>query len=80
MQGNLEASSLDVLSAALDLARVGLARWDTDDRLVAFNNTYRSLVYPNQQDEVRLGRKFVELAKRTTASQPTSRPGGPRRT
>ena len=63
MQGNLEASSLDVLSSALDLARVGLARWDTDDRLIAYNNTYRSLVYPNQQDEVRLGRKFVELAE-----------------
>jgi signal transduction histidine kinase len=63
MQGNLEASSLDVLSSALDLARVGLARWDTEDRLVAFNSTYRELVYPNQQDEVRLGRKFVDLAK-----------------
>ncbi len=63
MQGNLEASSFDVLSAALDLARVGLARWDADDRLVAFNNTYRSLVYPDQQDEVRLGRRFEELAR-----------------
>jgi PAS domain-containing protein len=50
MQGNLEASSLDVLSSALDLARVGLARWDTDDRLIAYNNTYRSLVYHNQQE------------------------------
>lgn len=55
MQGNLEASSLDVLSSALDLARVGLARWDAEDRLVAFNDTYRKLVYPNLQDEVRLG-------------------------
>jgi signal transduction histidine kinase len=63
MQGNLEASSLDVLSSALDLARVGLARWDADDRLIAFNDTYRTLVYPNLQDEVRLGRKFVELAQ-----------------
>jgi signal transduction histidine kinase len=75
MQGNLEASSLDVLSAALDLARVGLARWDTDDRLVAFNNTYRSLVYPNQQDEVRLGRKFEELA-RAFYGQPANIPPG----
>jgi PAS domain-containing protein len=75
MQGNLEASSLDVLSSALDLARVGLARWDTDDRLVAFNNTYRSLVYPNQQDEVRLGRKFEELA-RAYYGQPANVPPG----
>ena len=63
MQGNLEASSLDVLSSALDLARVGLARWDTADRLITFNNTYRTLVYPNQQEEVRLGRKFADLAR-----------------
>jgi hypothetical protein len=63
MQGNLEASGLEVLSSALDLARVGLARWDTEDRLVAFNNTYRVLVYPNQQEEVRLGRRFADLAE-----------------
>ncbi|HKP25164.1 MAG TPA: ATP-binding protein [Dongiaceae bacterium] len=63
MQGNLEASGLDALSSALDLARVGLARWDAEDRLVVFNDTYRTLVYPNLKDEVRLGRKFVELAQ-----------------
>jgi hypothetical protein len=80
MQGNPAASSLDVLSSALDLARVGLARWDTDDRLVTFNNTYRSLVYSNQQDEVRLGRKFAIWRRRSTASRPMSRPGGPWRT
>ena len=40
MQGNLEASSLDVLSAALDLARVGLARWDTDVVRVPFEKRW----------------------------------------
>src|SRR5215813_13084641 len=63
MRGSLETSSLDVLSSALDLARVGLALWDADDRLIAFNRTYVSLVYPSQPHEVRLGRVFVELAR-----------------
>jgi PAS domain S-box-containing protein len=63
MRASLEASSLDVLISALDLARVGLALWDADDRLVAFNQTYVMLVYPGQEDEVRLGRRFVELAQ-----------------
>jgi len=63
MHGSLEASSLDVLSSALDVARVGLALWDADDRLIAFNRTYATLVYPDQQDEVRVGRHFVELAR-----------------
>jgi signal transduction histidine kinase len=75
MQGHLEASSLDVLSSALDLARVGLARWDADDRLVAFNDTYRSLVYPSLQDEVRLGRRFAELAT-AFYGQPANVPPG----
>src|SRR5262245_52518982 len=70
MQGSLE-----VLCSALDLARVGLARWDADDRLVIFNDTYRSLVYPNLQDEVRLGRNFVELVK-TFYGVPTNVPPG----
>jgi signal transduction histidine kinase len=70
MQGSLE-----VLSSALDLARVGLARWDADDRLVVFNDTYRSLVYPNLQDEVRLGRNFVELV-RTFYGVPANVPPG----
>ena len=61
MEGS--SSGLDVLSSALDLARVGLARWDSEDRLVAFNHTYLLLVYPDHQDEVRLGRRFVELAQ-----------------
>src|SRR6058998_1782407 len=63
MQGSLEPSSLDVLSSALDLARVGLALWDAEDRLVVFNQTYVVLVYPGQENEVRLGRRFVELAQ-----------------
>src|SRR6185503_2932827 len=75
MQGNLEASGLDVLSSALDLARVGFARWDAEDRLIAFNDTYRTLVYPNLQDEVRLGRKFVELAQ-AFYGQPANVPPG----
>src|SRR5262249_15479779 len=40
-----------------------LALWDADDRLIAFNRTYVSLVYPSQPHEVRLGRVFVELAR-----------------
>ncbi len=75
MQGSLEASGLDVLSSALDLARVGFARWDAEDRLIAFNDTYRTLVYPNLQDEVRLGRKFVELAQ-AFYGQPANVPPG----
>jgi two-component system cell cycle sensor histidine kinase PleC len=62
MEGDLTVNQLDILGAALDLARVGLALWDREDRLVGFNATYVSLIYPKQRDEVRLGRKFIELA------------------
>ena len=38
MHGSLAAHNLQALCAALDVARVGLAIWDADDRLGAFNS------------------------------------------
>ncbi|MEZ5830375.1 MAG: ATP-binding protein [Dongiaceae bacterium] len=64
-----------MLSSALDLARVGLARWDSADRLVAFNRTYLTLVYPTQQDEVQIGRPFAELVS-IFYSLPSNVPAG----
>jgi PAS domain S-box-containing protein len=51
------------LASALEMARVGLALWDADDRLVAFNDAYRSLVYPGMGDEIRVGRRFQDLVE-----------------
>ncbi len=62
MQGRLEAAELKLLGATLELARVGVAVWDAQDRLSAFNDAYRHLVYPGLEHEVRLGRPFIELA------------------
>ncbi len=50
------------LATALDLARVGVALWDSADRLVAFNEAYRRLVYPGLEAEVYVGRQFRDLA------------------
>ncbi|MBL9033337.1 MAG: PAS domain S-box protein [Rhodospirillaceae bacterium] len=54
---------MESLGAALDLARVGLAVWDDRDRLLAFNEAYRTLVYPGLEHEVYVGRHFDELAR-----------------
>jgi signal transduction histidine kinase len=75
MRSSLESSSLDLLSSALDAARVGLARWNAEDRLVAFNDNYVKLVYPGQQSEVRLGRHFAELV-RAFYGMPSNVPAG----
>ena len=48
--------------SALDLARVGFARWDVSDCLMGFNKTYVSMIYEDQQHEVRLGRPFRDMA------------------
>jgi hypothetical protein len=75
VRSTLETSSLEILSSALDAARVGFAHWDAEDRLVAFNDTYVTLVYPGQQAEVRLGRRFAELVQ-TFYGLPSNVPAG----
>ena len=50
------------LAAALEFARVGFAIWDSEDRLVDFNDAYRHLVYPGLEQEVYIGRRFLDLA------------------
>ncbi|HEX6118547.1 MAG TPA: PAS-domain containing protein, partial [Dongiaceae bacterium] len=74
-RSSLEASSLDLLSSALDAAGVGFARWDAEDRLVASNDTYVKLVYAGQQSEVRPGRGFAELI-RAFYGMPSNVPAG----
>lgn len=75
MRHRPETSELELLGAALNRARVGFAVWDSDDRLVAFNDTYCRLVYPGVEQEVKLGRRFIELVD-VYYSQPENRQGG----
>ncbi|HWA49289.1 MAG TPA: ATP-binding protein [Dongiaceae bacterium] len=64
MFGNiLDAGDVGSLASALASARVGIAVWDAEDRLVAFNEAYRHLVYPGLEHEVYLGRRFPDLAR-----------------
>jgi len=58
----VDPKDITSLATALDLARVGVALWDRADRLVAFNDAYRRLVYPGLEHEVYVGRQFRDLA------------------
>ncbi len=64
MFGNiLDAGDVGSLASALASARVGIAVWDAEDRLSAFNEAYRHLVYPGLEHEIYLGRWFPDLAR-----------------
>jgi len=64
MFGNmLDARDVESLAATLAAARVGIAIWSAEDRLVACNDAYRHLVYPGLEHEVYLGRRFPDLAR-----------------
>jgi PAS domain S-box-containing protein len=64
MFGNsLGAKDVESLASTMAAARVGIAVWDAEDRLLACNDIYRRLVYPGLEHEVYVGRRFADLLR-----------------
>ena len=60
---HLDAKDVENLTSTLTAARVGIAVWDAEDRLVVCNDVYRRLVYPGLEHEVYVGRRFPDLLR-----------------
>jgi len=52
------------LSVAIESISEAFSLYDNEDRLVACNSKYRTLIFPNVADESLLGMTFEELIRR----------------
>jgi PAS domain S-box-containing protein len=56
------------LQALLESSPAGIAIWDADDRLAAFNSHYRDIFFRGREHMVRVGQSFTEQSRRFVTS------------
>ena len=56
--------ALDRIVDAIDTIPEGFALYDSDDRLVLANETYRKMLYPGHEDLVKPGMTFEQVVRK----------------